>query len=196
MLKQTALLEQDSLSVSSIAGVFCARRGKGFIRRIAVARVCRIHASQHQLQCRSREVISPVRGDQRTAARLGVKLQDLCPFVSGKYIAHPDRPDLPADARKRDIFDIQPAIEKEREPRPKYVHFQAMIPEIIDISETIRQSVGRLLNWSRAGFRDVVSADRDRIPTRHLSTTITNHVCQKPERWLDWKNQLILGLNF
>jgi hypothetical protein len=51
--------------------------------------------------------------DERSAGGLRMQLQPLCPIIRLEHIAHPDRPDLPADPCQREIFDVQPAIQEE-----------------------------------------------------------------------------------
>ena len=46
-----------------------------------------------------------------------------------EYIAHSNRPDLSADARQRQIFNIQSAVQKERQPRAKLVDVHPPTPE-------------------------------------------------------------------
>ena len=53
-----------------------------------------------------------------------------------------------------------------------------------------------MLHRRRAGFANVVTADRDRIPTRHFARGELDHVGEESERRLDRKNRFVLRLNF
>ena len=86
------------------------------------------------------------------------------------------------DPREREVFDVQPAIEKERKPRPELIDRDSARGEHLDVGKTVRERVSRLLHRRRAGLGDVIAADRDRIPARHLRGGELDHVGEKAQR--------------
>ena len=76
------------------------------------------------------------------------------------------------------------------------IHIQAAFPEQLDVGKSVRESVSRLLHGRGARFGNVVAADRDRIPTRHVRGSELDHVSEKAHRGLDGENDLILRLYF
>ena len=76
---------------------------------------------QHQFDRGAGQIVLEARGDERSAAGLRVQLEALRAVVGAEHIAHADRPDLAADAGQRQVFHVQPAVEKERQPRAERV---------------------------------------------------------------------------
>src|ERR1700730_1961436 len=86
-----------------------------------------------------------------------------------EHDTHADRPDSSRDARHRNIFGIEAAIEKEGKPRPELIDRNSPRSEHLRVSESIRERVGGLLHRRRGGFADVITTDRDRIPERDFA---------------------------
>src|SRR2546430_5605700 len=99
------------------------------------------------------------------------------PFRSrAKDLTHSNRPDASRDSRKRDVFDIETAIEKERKPRPELIDWNSASGEHFRVSEPVRERISRLLHRRRTRFANVITADRDRIPARHFAGREFHHV--------------------
>src|SRR5437764_11725233 len=99
-----------------------------------------------------------------------------------KYVAHPDRPDFSRYPRERDVFHVQSAIEEERQSWTELIDRHTTSRQHFGISKPVRQGVGRLLNRSRARFTDMITADRNGIPPRHVRRRPLDHVAQKSQR--------------
>ena len=94
-------------------------------------------------------------------------------------LAHPHRPQFPAYARQGQVLEVQPAIEEEGKTRAEAVDVQPARAKQFHIGEPVGQRVSRLLDRRRAGLGNVVAANRDWIPTRHLPGGELHHVRQK-----------------
>src|SRR2546423_14297815 len=108
-----------------------------------MARVGGVHVGKHQFGGGAGEIIFELRRNQRSAASLGVQFIKLRFRSSGKHIAHPNRPNAPRDARERDVFNIESAIEKEREAWAELIDWNSARGEHFRVSEAVRKCVGR-----------------------------------------------------
>src|SRR5260370_40173418 len=97
-----------------------------------------------------------------------MQFESLSTFIAVKHIANTDGPDLPADPSESHILNVEPAIEKERQPRPEHIDIHPFVLEIIDVGKPVRQSVSRLLDRRRSSFGNVISADGDRVLPRNF----------------------------
>src|SRR6266850_5350038 len=111
-----------------------------------------------------------------------MQFEKLCSRSCAKHLPHSDRPDAPRHASERDIFDVETAIEKKRKARSKLIHRNSARGEHLRVGETIRERISGLLHRCRTSFSNVVSADRNRIPTRHFLCGELNHVGKKTQR--------------
>ena len=125
-----------------------------------------------------------------------VQFEQLRSRARAENIAHPDRPDAARDARERDVFHVESAIEKERKARPELIDRDSARGEHFRVSKAVRERVGGLLHRRRSGLADVITADRDRIPARHFAGGELHHVGEKSERRLDRENRFVLRLDF
>src|SRR4051812_17272734 len=111
-------------------------------------------------------------------------------------IPHPDRPNAARDARERDVFHVETAIEKEGKTRTEFIHRNTAGGHHFGISKTVRRRMGSLLHRRRSRLADVITADGNGIPARHLARGKFHHVGEKTEGSLDWKDGFVLRLNF
>src|ERR1700730_18033607 len=132
-------------------------------------RVCRVHVSEHQFRGGAREVVLEFRRDQRATAGLRVQLEHLSARSGAEGVAHPNGPDPSRYTRQRDVFDVEAAIEKEGKARTELLDRDSTRREHLRVSESVRERVSGWLHRSRAGFTDVITADRDRIPAGHFA---------------------------
>src|SRR6266542_169014 len=63
-------------------------------------------------------------------------------------------------------------VKEKTEPGSKFVDGQTCPDAMLDIFNTVSQSERQLLDRGRSGFPDVISADRDRVPARHVASRI------------------------
>src|SRR6202011_810111 len=108
----------------------------------------------------------------------------------------PERPDFSRNSRQRDVLNIEAAIEKEGQSRAELVDRHTARGEHFRVSESVRKRVSSLLNRSRPGFANVIAADRNRIPTRHVFRGPLDHVAEKPKRRFGWEDRFVLRLDF
>ena len=66
------------------------------------------------------------------------------------------------------LEDVVVGVEEEAEPRREGVDVQAARQAGVDVVEAVGQREGQLLHGGRAGLADVVAADADRVPLRHM----------------------------
>src|SRR5204863_148890 len=66
---------------------------------------------------------------------------------------------------------------EERQPRRKGIDGKTGADRASDVFNGIAERERQLLDRGRAGFADVVSRDRDRIPIRHLVGTESKNLC-------------------
>src|SRR5438067_1602552 len=116
VLKDSGFFEENGLSMRCKTYPFFARGGERFVGAVRMARVGAVHISQHQFRRGAREIILELGRDERAPARLRVQLEHLPARVRAKDVTHSDRPDFSRNPRQRDVFDVEAAIEKEREP--------------------------------------------------------------------------------
>src|SRR5438445_13804649 len=103
-----------------------------------MTRVRRVHVSQHQLRRRAGEIIFELSRDKRAPASLRMQFEQLRARASAEYVAHSDRPDASRNARQCDVFDVQPAIEKERQPWSELIDRNSARGEHLRVGKTVR----------------------------------------------------------
>src|SRR5207244_3232346 len=189
-------LEQNRLAMRGEPNPFFAQCGGRLMRAVGVPRIGRIHVSEYQFRRGSGEIIFKLRGDERSPAGLGVQFVKLCLRSGTKDFAHSNRPNASRDARERNVFNVEAAIEKEREPRPELIDRNSASSEHLRVSEPVRERVRGLLHRRRTGFAHVITANPDRIPARHFAGGELHHVGQKTQRRFDWKSRFVLRLDF
>src|SRR5881409_3921346 len=86
-----------------------------------------------------------------------------------KALAHDASPETTRGAILGNLFQqIIVRIEEERKSRRKVVYFQTGLHGRFDISNSISERECHLLDRGRAGFANVIAADRNRVPVGHL----------------------------
>src|SRR6516162_1379459 len=125
-----------------------------------------------------------------------MKLKKLGSPLRTKYVPHSNRPDFSADPGQSHIFNVQTAIQEKGEPGAKDIHIHSAIAEILHVGKTVREGIRSLLNRGGTSFRYVISADRYRVPARHLLRTEIHHIGQESKGRVDRENQFVLRLDF
>jgi hypothetical protein len=67
-------------------------------------------------------------------------------------------------------------IPEEGEARREFVDVHPALDALLDVSDAVGQRERQFLRRRRAGFADVVAADRDRIPFRHVLRAPLDHI--------------------
>src|SRR6185436_8468164 len=62
------------------------------------------------------------------------------------------------------------------------VHGQACLQRSLNVGDAVGKSKGNFLNSSRAGFANVIAANRDRVPIRHLTRAKHKSVGDEAQR--------------
>ena len=102
---------------------------------------------------------------------LSVEPELLCAGARrAESIAHDSRPQTPRGTELRDLFEeIVVRVEEERDTLPDYFDVEPAFDGGVHVGAPVRQRERHFLNGRRAGFADVIPADRDRVPVRHLT---------------------------
>ena len=142
-------------------------------RLVARVGVQRLRAAQHRrqrLQRHAHDVVLRLLRRQRRAAGLRVEAQlQRIRVLRAKAIAHEARPQPPRRAELGDFFEeVVVRVEEERELRREVVDLQAGLQRRFDVRDRIRQRERHFLHRRRSGLADVIAADADRVPVRHV----------------------------
>src|SRR5438876_530909 len=137
----------------------------------------------------------PDRGDD---ARERVEPEEPRPRVlRAEGIPHLPRPDPSGGAILRDLLEqVVVGVKEEREAVCEVVDFETAVDTPSHILHAIRQREGQFLSRGGAGLPDVVPADRDRVPQRHLLRPELEGVDDEAHRRLRREDPLLLGLIF
>ncbi len=196
VFKNTRLFQEDGLCVRGEPDPFFARRGEWLVGAIGMAGVGGVHVRENQLRRRAGEVVLELGGNQRATAGLRMQFEKLRLRPGAEHVAHADGPNATGNPRQRYVFGIQPAIEKERQPRPELIHRYPARGEHLHVGKAVRKRVSGLLHRSGTGFANVITADGDGVPARHLARGVFDHVGQKSQRRIDGEDGFILRLDF
>jgi hypothetical protein len=133
----------------------------------------RVGAAQYRrqrLQRGAHDVVVGLLRGERDAGGLAVKAQLPRAFAFGvEPIAHRLGPDLPRGAVLGDLLEeIAVRVEEERHARHEVVDVQTGVDAPLHVFEAVAQRERELLERGRSRFANVVAADRDRVPARHL----------------------------
>src|SRR5438105_2659891 len=102
-----------------------------------------------------------------------------------KTFAHDARPQPPRRAKLGDLFEqIVVRVEEERNARRKLVDGESCLDCGLDVSNRIGERKRQLLHRGRAGFANVITADRNRIPIWNCLPAERERVSDQSERWL------------
>jgi len=121
--------------------------------------------------------------------RLGVEAELQRTLVLGAVLlAHVPRPDAPRGSIFGDLLEeVDVCVEEEGQARRKLVHVEAALDTSLHVGETVGERERQLLRRGAAGLANVISADRDRIPARHvaraeLDNIVTSRIDGRMER--------------
>src|SRR5689334_8401157 len=104
-------------------------------------------------------------------------------------LAHDARPQTARRAVFRNFFQqVVVRIEEEREAWRKIVDFQSGFQSRFDVSDRISKGEGDLLDRGRAGFANMIAADRNRVPLRHFTRAKRERIGNQSQTRLRWKD--------
>ena len=127
---------------------------------------------------------------------LGVEAQQPRPrLLRPEGVSHLASPDAPGRAVLGQLLEqIVVRVEEEGEPGCELVDLQAAVDPPADIFHAVRKGEGELLRRRRSRLADVVPADRDRVPPRHLLRPELECVDDEPHGRLGRIDPLFLRL--
>jgi hypothetical protein len=67
-------------------------------------------------------------------------------------------------------------VPEEAQPRGEGVDVEAALQRLLDVAHAVGEGEGQLLRGGRAGFADVVAADADGVPLRHMLGAVLDRV--------------------
>src|SRR5579864_1922394 len=84
--------------------------------------------------------------------------------------AHEPGPEAASGAEFGDFFEeIVVYVEEEGETRSKLIDFETALKCSVNISKAVGDGEGQFLDSGRPRFADVIAADTDGVPTRHVA---------------------------
>ena len=134
-------------------------------------------------------------GRQRHAGGLGVEAHPRRALVLGAVaLGHQLVPDPPRRPELGDLLEeVAVAVEEEAEPRREVVDPQPACECRLDVGHPVGDRERQLLDRGRAGLADVVAADRDGVPARHLARPELDGVGHQPHRRHRREEEFLLG---
>src|SRR5438876_806869 len=85
-------------------------------------------------------------------------------------------------------------IEKETQATGETIDLHAARQASVDVVETVGESERQFLDRGRAGLADVIAADANGVPLRHMFGTELDHIAHQPDVRLRRENKLVLGM--
>ena len=112
-------------------------------------------------------------------------------------IPQPIGPHDPRGAVLGDFLEqIVVGVEEETESMRELIDLQSAGQALVDVVKAVGQGESQLLSGRRAGLANVIAADRNRVPLRHVVRAKLDHVDRQPHRGLGRKVNLVLSVKF
>ena len=167
-----------------MVGALLGRQRQRFVLAVAVQRLRAAKHRRQRLQRHAHDVVVGLLRGQRAAGGLRVEAQLLRARIGGaEPVAHDARPQPPRRAELGDLLEeVVVRVEEEREPLAERVHVEPGVDAGLDVGDAVRKRERHLLHGRRARLADVIPADRDRVPLRHLALAERDDVGDDPER--------------
>ena len=166
MVSPAALCASPGAVVAqSKASSIFRRQRQGFIEGIGVQRLTSAQHCCERLQRDTRNIVHRLLSRQGHTRCLCVEPhQPRALVLRAEPIFHHPIPDLACGAVFRNFLEeVVVRVEKETEPRTKFVHIQPAPPCPLHILDAVIQRESQLLQRRRARLADVISADRNRV---------------------------------
>ena len=84
-------------------------------------------------------------------------------------------------------------IEEEREARREFINLQTALQRSIHVGQPIGNSKRQFLHRRCPCLANMIAADADRIPARHMARAKLDGIRHQAHRWLRWEKKLFLG---
>ncbi|GBD11865.1 hypothetical protein HRbin23_01545 [bacterium HR23] len=109
-------------------------------------------------------------------------------------LPHRPCPDTPCRTELGDLLKkIVVHIEEETQTRSEVVYLEAPLQALLHIGETVGQGEGQFLHGGGASLPNVITADANGVPARHILRGELNGVHHQTQRGLGGKDILVLG---
>ncbi len=190
----TALKSDDLLGPQGDLYRFFSRQRQHFVHRIRMQRLGPAENSGQRLQGCAHNIIFRFLRRKTAPRRLGMKAHlPGARVLSPKTLLHMARPDPASCAVLADLFKkIEMGVKEKRETRRKVIDVEAGLDPRLDIGEAVSQRESKLLHCSGAGFPNMITADADSIPARHLARRKSKYIGDQPHRRLRGKDPRFL----
>jgi hypothetical protein len=175
--------------------MICWVRSASVVERVGVQRLGAAENGGHGLQRGAHHVVVRLLRGERYAGRLGVESQlPRTRILRPEPVAHYTRPQPPGGAELRQFLEeVAVRVEEERDPRRKGVHVHAGVDAVLDVLDAVAEGERQFLRRGRTGLADVIPADRDGVPLRHLAHAEREDVGDEPHRRPRRVDELLLG---
>src|SRR6185369_2378328 len=189
-----AFLGEDLLRAQRDGDRLFRRKRERFVERIGVQR---LHSGQNRgqrLHGDANDVVERLLRGQRNSRRLRVRAHQAGAVGLGaEALAHDARPQAPRRADLGDLFEeVVVDVEEERQARSEVVRVKPALDGRVDVTDPVGERERELLDRRRAGFADMVAADRYRMPLRRFLHAELDHVGHDPQRRLGRTDPFLL----
>ncbi len=171
--------------------------GRQRVGLVVAVRVQRLRATEHggeRLHRRAHDGVERLLRHQRNAGGLRVGAQQPRPRVlRAEPLAHQLRPHPPAGAELGDLLEeVVVHVEEERQARRELVDVEPGLDAELHVADPVGERERELLHRRRPRLADVVAADRDGVPRRHVPRAPHQHVADDAHVAADRRDPLLL----
>ena len=185
-ISRAALVSDDLLAAQGDPDRLLGRQRQHLVHGVGMQRLGAAQYGGQRLQRRAHNIILRLLGGEAAPRRLRMKAHHPGAGVFGPVaLFHMARPDPPCGAVLADLFKkVEMSVEKEGEARREIINIEAGLDPRFHIGKAVGQGKGQLLHRGGARFADVVTADADRVPARHLFCRKSEDIGDQPHRRL------------
>ena len=146
------------------------RQRQRLVHRVGMQRLRTAEHGSQRLDRNAQQIDFRLHIGQRDASRLRVETHPPgSRTLRAKRLPHLTRPDPSRRAELGNLLEeIVVRVEKERESRRKLVDMQPALLRPADVLQPVGEGERELLRRRRPGLTDVISGDRNRVPSRHV----------------------------
>src|SRR5438132_1638284 len=197
-VRDAALVGEDLLGSERDAGRGLVRHLIGLVVRVRMEGLRPTEDGGERLDRRPDDVDLGLLRGEADAGRLRVESEE-----PGTRVLRPERvphlacPDPAGRAVLREFLEqIVVRVEEEGQAGREVVHPESAVDAPADVFHAVRQGEGQLLPGGRPRLANVIAADRDRVPLRHLRRGEFERVDDEPHGRFRREDPLLLGLIF